>query len=147
MKKITLLLVMIISAYLVNAQTITYSTSGVVNGHYYSSTGFVTVVSVPNYPLSESTFDAIVKAERNGFYTIDTVKKTVCYLDRKLKYDTAIYNEYPTKVFGGKVKHVMYVKRKGNDYEYVAIMDEPLSRKKQMFFVYYDKKRELYQLK
>jgi hypothetical protein len=133
MKKITLLLVMIISAYLVNAQIVTYSTSGVVNGQYYSSTGFVSVSGLNSHvPSSGWKWDVEAKVKRKGFYNIDTVEKIIYYLDKKFKYDTVITITHSTGF--GKLRTILD--------------DEPFSfRKLSTFTVWVNKRRELYHLK
>ncbi len=153
MKKITLLLVMIISAYLVNAQTITYSTSGVVNGQNYSSTGFVTVSGMTNYSSlgrNDWSWDVEAKVKAKGFYNIDTVKKTIYYLDQKFRYDTVITMVHSTGF--GKLKTIMYCNmretRAKYGAQYISLNDEPFSfRKLSTFTVWVNGRRELYHLK
>jgi hypothetical protein len=151
MKKITLLLVMIISAYLVNAQIVTYSTSGVVNGQYYSSTGFVSVSGLNSHvPSSGWKWDVEAKVKRKGFYNIDTVEKIIYYLDKKFKYDTVITITHSTGF--GKLRTIIYSNMKKNRSNYstdfISLDDEPFSfRKLSTFTVWINGRRELYHLK
>jgi len=127
MKKIILSLVFSIFYSLVSAQVYTYTTSSVVNGRYYSSSGFVTV-SGSNYVVPKVTWkwDVEQKVEEEEFNWIAT-DKTVSFLGRKFKYDTVIYDAgYPiyvniktgntiskekkTVMLIGKTKEIYYLK-------------------------------------